>query len=360
MPRKKAQLPPIVTDPVETAKLARLRYVSDEAPGIHRKRAGKGFTYLDVKGKPIKDAATLARIKSLVIPPAWRDVWICPHPNGHIQATGFDERGRKQYRYHERWRAVRDENKYARMMAFGKALPKLRACVDKDLKKPGLPREKVLAAIVKLLEKTAIRVGNEEYARTNQSYGLTTMKNRHASIKGAHLIFKFKGKSGVHHSIDLNDKRLARIVAKTQELPGQDLFQWIDDDGNTHTISSADVNDYLREISGQEFTAKDFRTWTGTVLAALALHEMEGFDSETQAKKNVMTAIENVAKRLGNTPAVCRKCYVHPAVLDSYLDGSLAESLADDARRELRENLDELPPEEAAVMVLLQKKLQAE
>lgn len=360
MPRKKVHLPEIIKDPVESAKIANLRYVSDEKPGISRQRRGKNFSYRDAEGQLVHDETTLARIKKLAIPPAWRNVWICPLENGHLQATGWDEKGRKQYRYHERWRAVRDETKYARMMAFGTALPQIRRKVETDLQKPGLPREKVLAAIVKLLEKTAIRVGNEEYARSNKSYGLTTMKNRHASIKGAHLIFKFKGKSGVHHTIDLNDRHLARIVAKTQELPGQDLFEWMDDDGTPHTISSADVNAYLQEVSGEEFTAKDFRTWTGTVLAARALCEMQSFDSQAQAKKNVLCAIENVANRLGNTPSVCRKCYVHPAVVNSYLEGTLAEALSQQAKNTLRDHLKELPPEEAAVLILLQKNLEEE
>jgi DNA topoisomerase-1 len=291
MPRKKIALPQIVTDPEESAKLAKLQYVSDESPGITRHRSGKGFSYRDAEGQTIRDEDTLARIKQLAIPPAWKNVWICPRENGHIQATGLDDRGRKQYRYHPRWREVRDETKYTRMMAFGAVLPRIRERVDADLKKPGLPRKKVLAAVVRLMEKTAIRVGNDEYARTNGSYGLTTMKNHHAKVEGAHLIFRFKGKSGVRHSIDLNDRRLARIVAQTQDLPGQDLFEWVDDEGQPHRISSADVNDYLREISGEEFTAKDFRTWTGTVLAAFALREMEAFDSEAQAKKNVVRAV---------------------------------------------------------------------
>ncbi|HEY0075774.1 MAG TPA: hypothetical protein VGB77_16860, partial [Abditibacteriaceae bacterium] len=247
MSRKKIELPPIVKDPEESARLARLRYVSDDSPGIRRKQAGKGFTYIDADGNTVRDEKTLTRIKKLAIPPAWKNVWICPQENGHVQATGIDDKGRKQYRSHERWRMVRDETKYTRMMAFGAALPRIRKRVEGDLKRPGLPREKVLAAIIRLMEKTAIRVGNEEYARANGSYGLTTMKNRHARIEGAHLIFDFKGKSGVRHSIDLNDRRLARIVAKTQDLPGQDLFEWVDDAGNTHTISSADVNDYLKE-----------------------------------------------------------------------------------------------------------------
>ena len=351
----KTKLPEIVKDPEESAKLARLRYVCDDKPGIKRQRAGKGFFYVGVKGEKISDEKTLARIKSLVIPPAWKNVWICPFQNGHIQATGLDEKGRKQYRYHQRWRQVRDETKYARMMAFGAALPKIRQRVDADLKKSGLPREKVLAAIVRLMEKTTIRVGNQEYARTNKSYGLTTMKNRHVKIEGAHLVFKFKGKSGVRHDIDLHDKRLAKIVAQTQELPGQDLFEWVDAEGTPHTISSTDVNEYLQEISGEEFTAKDFRTWTGTVLAALALREMQEFDSQTQAKKNVVAAIERVAKRLGNTPAVCRKCYVHPVVMNCYLDGTLADFLREDVQGDLRSQLSDLPPEEATVLALLHK-----
>ncbi len=359
MPRKTAALPEIVKDPQEAAKLAKLRYVRDDRPGIRRKRAGKGFSYADSDGHIIRDKDTLARIKHLAVPPAWREVWICPYANGHIQATGIDDRGRKQYRYHERWRATRDENKYARLLTFACVLPKIRVRVDDDLKKTGLPREKVLAAIVKLMERTAIRVGNEEYARSNKSYGLTTMKNRHATVEGAHLVFKFPGKSGVRHTIDLNDRQLARIVAKTQDLPGQDLFEWVDEGGAPHTISSVDVNAYLKEISGDDFTAKDFRTWTGTVLAAMTLLEMEAFDSQAQAKRNVVAAIKSVAKRLGNTAAVCRKCYVHPAVLDSYLGGTLAESMATSTRSERRKNLDALLPEEAAVLALLQKRLQS-
>ena len=358
MPQRKSKTLDITKDPEESAKQAKLRYVSDESPGIRRKRAGKGFTYIDADGNTVRDEKTLQRIKQLTIPPAWKNVWICSQSNGHIQATGLDEKGRKQYKYHERWRQVRDEAKYARLMLFGASLPKIRRRVETDLKKSGLPREKVLAAVIKLLEKTAIRVGNEEYARTNKSFGLTTMKNRHAKIEGSHLIFKFKGKSGVRHSIDLNDRRLAKIVAKMQDLSGQDLFEWVDKNGAPQTISSADVNAYLQEISGEEFTAKDFRTWMGTIVAALALREMEAFDSEAQAKKNVVYAIENVAKRLGNTPAVCRKCYVHPAILDSYLDGSLAQALEETVKTELRDHLADLPPEEAAVLALLEKKLE--
>jgi DNA topoisomerase-1 len=355
-----ADLPEIVADPVESAKAAGLRYVSDERPGIRRKRAGKNFTYIDPDGNTVRDEKTLERVRSLAIPPAYKDVWICPLTNGHLQATGIDDRGRKQYRYHPRWRQVRDETKYARMMAFGEALPKVRQRTREDLAKPGLSRERVLATIVQLLEKTLIRVGNEEYSKTNKSYGLTTLRNRHVDVEGSHITFEFKGKSGVHHTIDLQDRRLARIMEKLQDLPGQELFQWVDESGVRHTIDSSDVNEYLKEISGQDFTAKDFRTWAGTVLAALALQEFETFDSETQAKKNVVAAIENVSERLGNTPTVCRKCYVHPAVLDSYLDGSMIETLQQITAQEMSESLHQLQPEEAAVMALLQSRLQRE
>jgi DNA topoisomerase-1 len=365
--QNQVQMPPvpdigidIITDPVESAKAAGLRYVSDETPGIRRRRAGKGFTYTTPDGAKLTDAATLARIKSLAIPPAWTDVWICPRPNGHIQATGRDEKGRKQYRYHPRWHEVRDETKYARMIAFAGALPKIRERTAQDLAKAGLPREKVLATVVQLLEKTLIRVGNEEYAKTNKSYGLTTMRNRHVDVSGSTLHFQFRGKSGVRHSIDVDNRRLARVVERLQELPGQELFQYLDEDGQRQTIDSSDVNEYLREITGQDFTAKDFRTWAGTILASLALQEFEGFDSDTQAKKNIVRAIETVSERLGNTPTVCRKCYVHPAVLDAYLDGSMLETLKQRAEQEMTEALKQLRPEEAAVMGLLQQRLARE
>ncbi|MBV9867212.1 MAG: DNA topoisomerase IB [Abitibacteriaceae bacterium] len=354
---KTIELPEIVTDPVESAKAAGLRYVSDDGLGIQRKKAGKSFTYLDVKGKTIHDPEELKRIRALAIPPAWTNVWICPSPRGHIQATGRDEKGRKQYRYHERWREVRDETKYTRMLAFGQALPKIRERARQDLASPKLTKEKVLATVVQLLEKTLIRVGNEEYTKANRSYGLTTMRNRHVDVEGSHIKFQFKGKSGVRHSIDLNDRRLARVLERLQDLPGQEIFQYVDDAGEIHSIESADVNNYLHEITGEHFTAKDFRTWAGTVLASLALQEFEKFDSETQAKKNVVQAIETVSERLGNTPSVCRKCYVHPAVLDSYMDGSMIETLQQITQQELMETLHDLQPEEAAVMGLLQQRL---
>ncbi len=339
------------------ARQAGLRHVSDEQPGIARQRAGEGFRYLHPDGSPVRDPATLERIRALAIPPAWRDVWICPQADGHLQATGRDARGRKQYRYHPRWRQVRDEAKYQHVLAFGKALPDIRRRVDAALRLPGLPREKVLATIVHLLEATMMRIGNEEYARQNRSFGLTTLRDRHVRIDGSEVEFHFRGKSGVRHSVRVDDPRLARIVRKSRDLPGQELFQYIDDDGQQRSIDSADVNDYLRELSGADYTAKDFRTWAGTVLAALALQEYEKVDTEAQRKKNVVRAIETVAGRLGNTPSVCRKCYVHPAVLESYLDGTMLAALEQGAREELQQELHGLQPEEAAVLALLQQRL---
>ncbi|WP_432378354.1 DNA topoisomerase IB [Duganella sp. P38] len=339
------------------AKLAGLRYVHDDQPGIARRLRGKQFRYLDSDGKAVTDEDTLARIKSLVIPPAWTDVWICKHALGHLQATGRDARGRKQYRYHPRWRSHRDEAKYERMLSFGKALPAIRKAVDEALRKPGLPREKVLATIVYLLEATLMRIGNEEYARENKSFGLTTLRDRHVRLNGGKVEFRFRGKSGVHHAVEVHDRRLANIIRKVRDLPGQELFQYEDDDGNPHAIGSADVNDYLQSITGADYTAKDFRTWAGTVLAAVALLEYEKYDSEAQAKKNVVQAIESVAKNLGNTPTICRKCYVHPAVIESYLDGTMLTALRRRAQQELKEDLHALRPEEAAVLALLQQRL---
>jgi len=348
------------TDPPAAAKAAGLRYVHDDRPGIRREPAGDGFRYLDAKGEAVEDETTLKRIKSLAIPPAWTDVWICPQANGHLQATGRDARGRKQYRYHPKWREVRDEVKYERMIKFGKALPQIRKEVDRALSLPGLPREKVLATIVYLLEATMMRIGNDEYARENKSYGLTTLRNRHVRIDGSEVGFRFRGKSGVYHDVKVHDRRLARIIQRTRDLPGQDLFQYLDEDGETHTVGSSDVNDYLRTITGEDYTAKDFRTWSGTVLAAMALQEFEAVDSDTQAKKNVVRAIESVAERLGNTPSVCRKCYVHPAVLDAYLDGTMLEGLRARAEESLVEDLKDLQPEEAAVLAMLERRLAQE
>jgi DNA topoisomerase I len=317
----------IVLDPVQAAEDAGLRWVRDDAPGLRRVRAGKGFRYVDADGKPVRDDKTLARIKQLAIPPAWRDVWICASPNGHVQATGRDARGRKQYRYHARWRATRDETKYDKMVLFGLALPRIRERVDDDLKRPGLPREKVLATVVRLLETTLIRVGNEEYARSNKSFGLTTLRDRHVDVDGAELRFEFRGKSGIKHRVAVHDRRLARIIRRCQDLPGHELFQYVDDAGALHPISSQDVNDYLRAITRQEITAKDFRTWNGTVLAAAALRQAACSGPRGRSKRVVARCIERVAERLGNTRAICRKCYVHPAIVDAYLEGTLDRAL---------------------------------
>lgn len=350
--------PVAIPDPEESAKEAGLRYVHSDRRGITRHRAGKGFFYRNAKGDRITDKKVVDRINSLAIPPAWENVWISPTANGHIQATGRDTRNRKQYRYHPKWREVRDETKYEHMVAFGKALPGIRERVDADLRKRGLSREKLLAAMIRLLETTLIRVGNDQYAKENKSFGLTTMRDRHVEVSGSTIHFEFKGKSGVEHEIDLQDRRLATIVKRSQELPGQDLFQYIDEDGARQTISSDDVNRYLKEISGQDFTAKDFRTWAGTLLAAEALAGFEAFDSETTAKKNVVQAIERVAARLGNTATICRKCYVHPAVIDAYLAGDTMDTVKQRADKELAENIGDLPPEEAAVLMLLHDRLQ--
>jgi DNA topoisomerase-1 len=355
--RTRLQLP---AEPIDSAKLAQLRYVTDNQPGILRKKRGAGFVYSDNDGKPIRDKATLIRIRRLVIPPAWTDVWISPNENGHLQATGRDARGRKQYRYHTRWRQVRDETKYSKMLHFARALPQIRRNVEKDLKLSGLSRRKVLATVVRLLEATLIRVGNDEYARTNNSYGLTTMQDKHVEVNGSQVRFKFRGKSGKWHTIELADRRLARIVNHCQDLPGQELFQYFDDEGIQRDVTSQDVNDYLREIAGEEFTAKDFRTWAGTVLAAMALEEFEKFDSKAQRKRNIVRAIERVAERLGNTPSVCKKCYVHPLILDSYLDGTMLDTLKQRAQTVIKESLDQLRPEEAAVLGLLQQRLTKE
>lgn len=355
----KTQQPEILLDPVESAKAAGLRYISDVKPGIARKRWRGKFRYLQPDGTIVKDDETLARIKSLVIPPAWEDVWICPNPKGHLQATGRDARGRKQSRYHPRWREVRDETKYERMMAFGTVLPIIRGRVEQDLAKPGLPREKILATIVRLMETTLIRVGNVEYARQNQSYGLTTMRGKHVHVDGGTVTFKFQGKSGVKHTIDINDRRLARIVQRCHDIPGYELFQYVDSDGAHHTVDSADVNEYLRDTTDQHFTAKDFRTWAGTVLACTMLDELEAFESETQAKKNVVEVIKAVAARLGNTPSVCRKCYVHPVVLDSYMSGAMIKRVKEvvEAAEEESAASTELRREEAALLKLMQRQL---
>jgi DNA topoisomerase-1 len=345
--------------PELSAEEAGLRYITDAVPGIRRRRAGKGFLYIGPDGARLADPDRLAWIRGLAIPPAWTDVWIAPIRRGHLQATGRDARGRKQYRYHPRWRTIRDEAKYGRLTEFARALPRIRRRTDRDLRRRGLPREKVLALVVRLLEATLIRVGNDEYARENRSYGLSTMRERHVEVRGATMRFTFRGKGGKEHEIDLRDERLARIIRQVQELPGQTLFQYRDADGTRQDVTSGDVNDYLREISGAEFTAKDFRTWAGTVAAAMALQEFRAIDDDAGRKKAIVRAIETVAERLGNTPTVCRACYVHPDVLDSYLDGSLVDALARRARGVGR-GAHALQPEEAAVLGLLQARLARE
>ncbi|WP_018045565.1 DNA topoisomerase IB [Methylobacterium sp. 88A] len=349
----------VVADPRDAAIEAGLTYVDADRPGLTRRKSGTGFSYRDAKGKPVRDPKILKRIRSLAIPPAYTDVWICPRANGHIQATGRDAKGRKQYRYHPDFRQARDSTKFEHIMAFADALPAIRARVDEDMGRRGLSREKVLATIVHLLEATLIRVGNDDYARTNKSYGLTTLRDPHVTVAGAELTFRFKGKSGKMWNLSVKDRRVARIVKSCQDLPGQELFQYIDDAGETRDVTSADVNAYLREITGQEITAKDFRTWAGTVLAALALQEFEAFDSEAKAKKNLRAAIESVASRLGNTPTICRKCYIHPEILDGYLEGALLLQVADAVEDELRTDIARLKPEEAAVLGLLRARLDA-
>jgi DNA topoisomerase I len=348
--RKQAEAAP---DPAQSAVAAGLRYVSDSMPGIRRRRAGKGFAYLGQDGKPIRDRETLARIRSLAIPPAYTDVWICPLPNGHLQATGRDARGRKQYRYHRRWRQVRDETKFGRMLAFSEVLPAIRRRVARDMALEGLPREKILATVVQLLETTGIRVGNDEYARANRSFGLTTLRNRHVEISGSTLRFEFQGKSGKNHSVVINDRRVARIVQRCQALPGAVLFQYVDEEGVQQTIGSGDVNDYLREITGQDFTAKDFRTWSGTILAIEALRDSEPAESEREAKSTILRAIDRVAEQLNNTRAVCRKYYVHPAVLETYQTGMMVELLGNGNHKAAARAAKGLAAEERALVCLL-------
>ena len=314
-------------DPLESAKSAGLRYVTGEGPGIVRRRVGKGFSYLGVDAKPVRDKATLKRIQSLVIPPAWENVWICPSENGHIQAVGRDARGRKQYRYHPRYRQIRDEAKYGRMVAFGAVLPKIRKKVSEDLSAPGLPQHKVIAAIVRFLDETCIRIGNEEYAKSNKSYGITTLKDQHVDVRGDNVHLHFRGKSKQDHDITLRDHRLARIVKQLQDMPGQELFQYRQEDGDYVKVDSADVNGYLREVTQEDFTAKDFRTWHGTGHMAQELATLGPAQSETEAKRNIVEAVRLTAKRLGNRPAACRKYYIHPAILESYVEQTMFEAM---------------------------------
>ena len=348
-----------IDDPQASAEEAGLRYVTDRLPGATRRRAGKRFSYFGADGKRIIDPDRVAWFERLAIPPAWTDVWICPIRRGHIQATGRDARGRKQYRYHPRWRQVRDEAKYGRLIEFARALPRIRRRTERDLRRRGMPREKALALVVRLLEETLIRVGNEEYARENRSFGLSTLRDRHVDVNRERVRFTFRGKGGKEHDIDVRDRRLARLVKACQEIPGQELFQYYDAGGSRVDVTSGDVNDYLREISGQEFTAKDFRTWAGTVAAAMALQEFLEVDDEAGRKKAVVRAIEEVAEQLGNTPSVCRACYVHPEVIDRYLDGTMVDALTRRARGVGR-GAHALRAEEAAVLGLLQARLARE
>jgi DNA topoisomerase-1 len=346
-----------IASPPEEIEAAGLSYASDAGPGIRRQSKGKSYSYRLQSGKVVRDGPTLRRIRELVIPPAWSDVWICPKANGHIQATGRDARGRKQYRYHADWSQSRDETKFNRIILFAKLLPKIRRTVRRHMRKRDLSREKVLATVVYLLENTLIRVGNAEYARTNKSYGLTTLKDGHVTFAGATAKFRFRGKTGKEWRVAVHDRRIARIVKGCQELPGQHLFQYEDEDGEPHPISSSDVNDYLRAVSGEDISAKDFRTWAGTVLAAAALSEFEAVDSDAVAKRNVRQAIEQVAMRLGNTPTICRKCYVHPEILSGYFEGELVDLLARKIEGELKLGLNTLSGAEAATLALLHRRL---
>jgi DNA topoisomerase I len=343
----------VFVDPVESAQAAGLRYVTDDEPGIRRRKRGKGFTYADPQGRAVRDEKTLERIRKLAIPPAWTDVWICPRPNGHLQATGRDARGRKQYRYHAGWREVRDETKFGRMIAFGEALPKIRERIDRDMSQRGLGREKVLATVVKLLETTLIRVGNKEYARQNNSFGLTTLRDQHVDVDGSTLRFEFRGKSGKEHSVEVQDRRLARIVRQCRDLPGQKLFQYLDETKQRQSVSSEDVNAYLRETTGEDFSAKDFRTWGGTVLALSALLEAGSCESEREANRAVVEAIKHVAGQLGNRPAICRKYYVHPVVIQSFLEGTLRDTLEEAVEGEEGDESNGLRRLEAQVLRLL-------
>jgi DNA topoisomerase-1 len=356
-PRRQHKLAAFRANPGEVAEVAGLQYVTDTPPGIQRKRAGRGFTYLGIDGSPIRDLQELRRIQALGIPPAWTKVWICALRHGHLQATGRDAKGRKQYRYHTQWREVRDQTKYGQMCAFGAALPLIRKQVDHDLALTNLPRAKVLATVLRLLEMTLIRVGNEEYARANQSFGLTTLRDQHVDITGTTLRFQFRGKSGKEHAIEIRDRRLARIVQRCQDLPGQELFQYVDDEGQRRTIDSADVNAYLRQITGQDFTTKDFRTWAGAVLATKGLQACGTCESVTQARKNVVQVIKSVASQLGNTPTICRKCYVNPVIIEAYVAGSLLQTLdalADQDRMDVHPGLS---AQERIVLMFLQHTL---
>jgi DNA topoisomerase-1 len=353
-------IPSVVAESREAAEAAGLRYAGDEQPGLRRRRVGRGFSYSDSRGGLIRDPAVLKRMRALAIPPAWTEVWICPHANGHLQATGRDAKGRKQYRYHAEFRAARETGKYDHVLEFAAVLPRIRETVAKHMARRELDRERVLATVVHLLETTLIRVGNADYAKQNKSYGLTTLNNPHVKVEGAELRFQFTGKSGKSWRLKISDRRVAKIVKACQELPGQQLFQYLDANGERQGVTSSDVNAYLREITGQDVTAKDFRTWAGTVLAAVALQEFGAIDSAAMAKRNLRTAIERVAARLGNTATICRKCYIHPEILDLFLSGQLLVNIKQAVDAELTEHLHGLKPEEAAVLALLEGRLRSE
>jgi DNA topoisomerase-1 len=358
VPRATAPEPsPPVVEPREAAAVARLRYVSDASPGITRHRAGKHWRYKNPDGTALRDDRDIDRIRAIAIPPAWTGVWICPDPQGHIQATGRDARGRKQYRYHARWHEVRGETKFGRIAEFARCLPAIRARVDADLARPGLPRERVLATVVRLLESTLIRIGNNEYARANDSFGLTTLRGEHADVSGSSIEFSFRGKSGKQHTVGLRDRRLAAVVKRCQDLPGEDLFQYVNGDGEPRSVNSTDVNAYLGDIGGDDFTAKDFRTWGGTVLATMALLRAGSAEDEPSLKRNIVAAVDEVASALGNTRAVCRASYIHPAILAAYEDGSLASAAK---RCRARPQLKGLAPEECVTLCLIERAAAAE
>ena len=342
-------------EPKQSAKLAGLRYVRADELQIERRKVGRGFSYLDRQGNRIKDEAEIERLKALTVPPALSDVWLCHLPNGHLQAVGRDAKKRKQYFYHPEWRKTRSQHKFNRMLLFGASLPSIRETTSKHLRKRGLPREKVIAAVVQLLETTLIRVGNDQYAQKNRSFGLTTLRDRHVEIEGNKVHFEFRGKSGVDHEIELQDRRLANIIKKCQEIPGYEIFKYYDESGERHFVDSGDVNDYLQQITKQEFTAKDFRTWAGTLSTAIELSELGEADSEQEAKSNVVQAIKNTAKQLGNRPATCRKYYVHPAIIEAYHDGKLLTMMSD--LDDVESNLDRLTSEEEAVLKIIQQEI---
>ncbi len=350
---------PVIAEPQQAAASAGLRYVADSRPGIRRRKSGAGFFYVHSDGSRLSDANALKRIRALAIPPAWKDVWICALSDGHLQATGRDARGRKQYLYHPRFREIRDSTKYQHVIAFADTLPAIRAKVRGHMALPGLPREKVVAAVVYLLDKTLIRVGNDDYAKQNGSYGLTTLKNRHVEVDGSEVRFHFVGKSGKEWSAKIKDRRVAKIIRACQDLPGQELLQYRDESGTIEDVTSSDVNDYLREITGRDITAKDFRTWAGTVLAAIALKDLEGLGGAAKANKRLRAAIATVAARLGNTPAICRKCYVHPEVLNAFAGGTLRRELSARSKTPLRGKRGDYAPEEVAVLAMLRSRLKA-